>query len=241
MANLADKGAAVACAAGVGRGALWLGRVAGPSVGLVVRAGSLWLALRLRGAAVSGRIAAAALVFAALARRVGKGPESWARGVTIVKPLARVSVSAARALNGPGQSVGEVVQVLPVALRDYPLPVGRIGRKLAALAVARGETMAVVGNTLTIGGRVLIEASGSDAFIEVSGAARVMRALSLEAGHIGEGVALAVGSVRDTWLSERRIEAAAFVKKNVKAALKTEDQARRAALLADLRYMELRA
>ena len=54
-------------------------------------------------------------------------------------------------------------------------------------------------------------------------------------------VTLAAGAVRDAWLSKQRVAAANYVKKNAKAAAKISDPQRRAAALADLRFMELRA
>lgn len=239
---LADKGAAVGCAQGVRRGGLLIG-LAGrgaAAVGLIAAA-SLRLAVPMRRAAFVGLQAAASLVFAARGRAVAMGPGRFGRGVTIVKALRRVEVSPARSLAGPGQSVGEVVQALPAALLAFVLPVGYIGRKLAALAVARGEGAVVVGNALIVGGRVVIEPSGVPVFVGQGGEVKAVRALALEAGHIGEGVTLAAGQVRDAWLSEQRTAAASYVRKYAKAAAKIEDDGRRAAALADLRYVELRA
>lgn len=241
MVMLADHAAKIGPAARVARGALRFRSVAMGGAGLVVRSAALRLALAMRGPGSLGSQSAARLAFAARAAVVAIGPGRTARGVRIVKDLRRVSISAARGLSGPGQSVGEVVQAMPAALAGYPLPVGFIGRKLAALAVARGEVAAVVGNTLTVGGRVVIDAGGDSVFVEASGAARALRVLALEAAGFGAGVVLAAGQVRDAWLSERRIESAAYVKKNAKAAMKIDNESRRAAALADLRFMELRA
>lgn len=241
MALLVDSPVKVGAEPVIGRGALRLGNVVQVEAGTLARAASLRLAVSLRGLAGIGGQKAARLAMAARAAVLGMGPGRVARGVTIVKDLRRIDVGAARALRGPGESVGEVVHALPGALAGYPLPDGYIGRKLAALAVARGEVVSVSGNDLLVGGRVVIEASGSSVFVVAGGLVKAARALALEAGHIGEGVALAAGAVRDAWLSEQRVLAANYVKKNAKAAAKIEDAQRRAAALADLRFMELRA
>lgn len=241
MALLVDSPVRVGSGPVIGRGALRLGNVAQVEAGALVRAASLRLAVSLRGLAGIGGQKAARLAMAARAAVLVMGPGRVARGVTIVKDLRRIDVGAARALRGPGESVGEVVHALPGALAGYPLPAGYIGRKLAALAVARGEVVSVSGNDLLVGGRVVIEASGLSVFVVAGGLSKAARALALEAGHMGEGVALAAGEVRDAWLSEQRVLAANYVKKNAKAAAKIEDAQRRAAALADLRFMELRA
>lgn len=241
MALLADSPVKVPSDTAIGRGALRLGNGVRVEAGVLARAASLRLAVTLRGMLSIGEQKAARLEMAARAAFHAMGPGRTARGVTIVKALRRVEVGAARALRGPGQSVGEVVYALPGALAWYPLPDGYIGRKLAALAVARGEVVSVSGSDLLVGGRVVVEASGSSVFVVAGGLSKAARALALEAGHMGEGVALAAGAVRDTWLSEQRGLAANYVKKNAKAAAKIEDVQRRAAALADLRFMELRA
>ena len=242
MALLADKGAAVAVAGVVRRGALHFGAAgAGPSLQGAVRVGALRLAVKLRGVALSPVVRAAALAVAMRLRGVQVEPMKWARGVAIIKPLARLSIGAARRGPGPGSSVGEAVQALPAALAGWPLPSGYIGRKLAALAVARGEVAAVVGNALTVGGRVVIEPSGAGVFVATGGEARAVRALALEAAHVADGVVLAAGPVRDAWLSEQRAAGASYVRKNAKVAGKIADEAKRAAVLADLKFMELRA
>lgn len=240
MATLTDTGAHIGAAARPGRGALLLaGRLVAARP--AIKSAALRLAVAGRGVALSAKIGAAVLSFAAVLRPVGVGPGHAARRVVIVKPLARVSLSGAKKGAGPGVSVGEVVQALPAALAGWPLPEGYIGRRLAALAVARGEVVQVEGNSLTVGGRVVLEPSGEAVFVATGGAVKAARALALEAGHIGEGVALAAGAVRDAWLSEQRAAAASFVRKNAKAAAKVGDAGKRAALLADLKYMELRA
>lgn len=139
MALLVDSPVKVGAGPVIGRGALRLGNVAQVEAGTLARAASLRLAVALRGLVGIGGQKAARLAMAARAAVLVMGPGRVARGVTIVKDLRRIDVGAARALRGPGESVGEVVHALPGALAGYPLPVGYIGRKLAALAVARGH------------------------------------------------------------------------------------------------------
>lgn len=237
---LADHAALAGCRASVARVSLRLAAAGrGPAVSVAIPA---WvkLALALRRVGSIGVPGAAQLVFAALARAAFIGVQGFARGVVIVKALRRVRIASARSISGPGESVGEVVYPLPGALAGFPLPDGFIGRKLAALAVARGEAASVQGNALLVGGRVVIEPGGAGVFVAVGGEAKALRALALEAGHIGEGVVMAAGPVRDAWLSEQRNAAAVYVRKNAKAAAKIDDAQKRAAALADLRFMELK-
>lgn len=240
MVMLADGAARAGVSAHIGRGALRLASAGrGPVVGGVMAA-ALALSLALRRVAVGLVPSAARLVVVSPLRVSEAGPWLAARRVVVVKALRPVGIAGGRRLLRPGQSVGEVVQSLPAALAEWPLPVGYIGRKLAALALMRGEQPMIDGAAFLVGGRVLVDVSGNAVYVTDESAAKLAWALATEAAALVGGVTLAAGVTRDAWLSMRRVEAASYVRKNAKAArLANGDKGR--ALLADLRFMELRA
>lgn len=244
MATLADKGAVVGCAPLIKRGALLLGPVARRAVAAVggIRSAALLMALRARVALASAAVGAAVLSFGFSGRLARSFAGHRRASLVIVKRLARVGSSAARKGAGPGESAGEVAGVLPAGWMAFPLPGEFIGKKVAALALARGEPWALAGQQLTIGGRVLIDTAGVPVFVATASAAqKVVDAAMLEAVQINGGLSMPSGSARDAWLSARRTEAAAYLKKNAKSFNNVQGAAKRAALVADLRFMELRA
>lgn len=213
----------------------------GPSASSGVRVVALLLALRGRSVSASSVVRSASVQIAPIGRHVATGQSRAVARLAISARLSRLSVSPGRRVNGPGSSAGESVGVLPAVWLAFALPVSFIGKKAAALALARGEAWEVVGNALQIGGRVLIDAYGVPVFVSSQdSAAKLMKTTLSEAAALVGGISLPVGPGRDSWLSDQRISAAAYVKRYRKAHYNVGDEATRAAMVADLRFMELR-
>lgn len=242
MATLAESAKGPTAAALIKRAALLLGYHAkGPAAASVIRSASFMLAVRARVTAAAATLRAAALSLGLAARRMQPAGGQHLASLVIVCRLGRMTAGPKRKGEGPGHSAGEFAGQLPAAWLAYPLPVDFIGKKVAALALARGEPWALAGQKITIGGRVLIDAAGSDVFAaSLAAAKKIIDAATLEAVQLAGGLSLPAGEGRDAWLSAKRAESASYLKRYGRAFVPVVVEARRVALVADLRFMELR-
>jgi hypothetical protein len=226
-----------------GAGWLWLGKPAA----LVMVAGGV-RAVSLRIVPRAGVVPGVGAVRWGSLRIVPAVAATWAawggrhgRGLTINRRPLSPKISSLRAGRGPGPAAGEFSVPLPAVWLEMEFPAAFIGRDLAALALLRGESWALSGQVLSVGGRVLVGEVGDEVLFagaeDVEGwIADRYAELARYLGALG----LPQGARRDAVLSKYRRLAAVAVRSGAKYARGVGDDARRAALLADLRWLERR-
>lgn len=159
------------------------------------------------------------------------------RRVQISAPAKVVQVSPWMMAEGPGESAGESFRDLPAVWQAVTYPAGYIGPNLVALALARGEAWARVGNQMIIAGRVVIGESGGDTYFADDAAARRYAALRYGAASVWLGVlSMGAGSLRDDLISKRRNAVWVEARRAAKAVPRVADIARRRALMADIDF-----
>jgi len=221
----ATPGRAAGLSAKIGAGVVKYGaRLAGPAVGSVLpAAGALHLGFvgvrldslpAVRGSGALGLVAAFGLP------AVG-GP--W------VAPIV-----AARA--------GDEVLALPAVWQAMTWPAGGyIGGALAALAVLRGEPVAVVDGLATVAGRVLVDAGGQAvAAADADAVYGLLQEDYQDLTAIAGGLTVPDGDGRAQWLDWLRLRAAADIAGRSRA-VKGAALDRVPALAADMRWLEVRA
>lgn len=150
-------------------------------------------------------------------------------------------IAGIREGRGPGSAAGEFLVPLPAVWLDQEYPVGCVGRDLAALALLRGESWALSGGVLSVGGRVVIAADGSD--IIFSDGADVEDWIADRYAELARylgALGLPQGARRDAVLSRYRRLAAVAVRAGSKFVGAVGDPVRRSAMVADLRWIERR-
>ena len=191
-------------------------------------AGALARRCRLRIAPTWGRLPGP------VACRVG-------RSYTITTPARRAGISRLLAIAGPGRSAGETIQPLPDVWLNQAWPADYIGQQLAALAVLRGESWAADEAGLTVGGRVVITEAGANMLFDGDDAAAAW--LDVQVGALAGALGLiwlAPGALRERLISAHRARIASGVMRRARLAYRIADGPRRAALVADLDWMQRR-
>lgn len=242
MAQLTD-GARVGLAATPGRGWLAFGAVGVPVMvaGVVVPV-SFRLSVRAGLPAGVGGVRSGSLriVPGVLATRAAWGGRHG-RGLAINRRPLGPKISGIGEGRGPGSAAGEFLMPLPAVWLAQGYPAGYIGRDLAALALLRGESWALSGSVLSVGGRVVIAAEGVDIlFVDAADVEGWIADRYAELARYLGALGLPAGSRRDAVLSNYRRLAGMAVRSGAKYARGVGDAGRRAALLADLAWIERR-
>jgi len=237
----AGGGRAVPGRPAIGRGRLGFqvrGKTAGVSAGI-----ASFPALRLRAAArrvgVGSAIAATVWSSGFCAAALPGLPAVAEGGQLLIAVYVRpVIVSAGVAAGGMGQSAGELVYQLPEIWAGQVLPAGYVGDSLAALALVRGDGWALVDGALQVAGRAVLDQYGLPVMFDTAGAEKWIAARLLEADKALGMVWMRPGAGRDALLSQRRAAVEATVRKRAKSLSGIEDDAKRAALVADLDFLQ---
>lgn len=215
----------------------------GRGSGVVARSmavGSVWPAVKMRGTAANADVfpvewrSGAALAMTGIA-----GGVPVAESLLIVPCVRGAAVSAWKKTSSPGKSAGESAYVLPAEWAAWPLPAGYIGEAAALLALARGEAWAVSEAGLLIGGRVLVDQYGVTAEMDAEYAGRwVGRQLSTVEKMLGV-IWMASGPAKVAAMSDMRAATWGDVRKRAKSLGGVVDGQVRAALIADLDFLQV--
>lgn len=126
---------------------------------------------------------------------------------------------------------------LPTAWRALALPADCIPPMLAALAVLRGESVAVSGQTLLIGGRVLIGQAGKTyGFASEANARRWAEIAAQRAQAELKNVMATDATRRAAFLQKKGVELALLAERLLTHAAKLPDEGKQAALIAESQF-----
>lgn len=157
----------------------------------------------------------------------------------VISPGGRgASVSPWRVASGPGVSAGELAYMLPDAWAAWPLPGGYIGEALLLAALARGEPWGLVSGGVQVGGRVLIDQYGAVLPLNEADVGKWLKRQLLVIEKMLGAVWMAAGDARNEALSDMRAASWADVRKRAKSLPGVADEAKRAALSADLDFLQ---
>ena len=160
------------------------------------------------------------------------------RRVVISPGGRRVSVLPWKVASGPGVSAGELAYALPDAWAAWPLPSGYIGEALLLAALARGEPWGLVSGGVQVGGRVLIDQYGAELLLNESDVNKWLKRQLLTVEKMLGAVWMAAGDARNEALSDMRAASWADVRKRAKSLSGVADTTKRAALSADLDFLQ---
>lgn len=228
----------------IGRGAgLRLGgrarvQAVAPGIGLAV----VFRAVpKARGGAVGSGVGAAAwrsAVPAAVLSGIAAARGGACLHLITPMPAAALALAPWMSVGGPGESAGESVYALPAQWAGQVLPAAYLGESLAVLALVRGESWAFVEGALRVAGRVVLDQYGLPLVIDETRVERWRVSRLDDAEKMLGMIWMAAGSVRDALLSERRQAVEALVRKRAKSIAGVADAAARAALVADMDFLQ---